>query len=293
MKEGKLSRRNFMELGGVAAIAGAAMLAGCSSGSASASKASASASASAAAASTSAASVSASAAAADNGPKVTWNGNVVDTNAADRLPEKYEGDLKDYFKNRDFVHQVGFYAPDWKAFVQGHHDLFGSGPFYHTTNTFGKLIYKGQEVDCTGLKFEACYGGWGAHSIEVVQQVGDAPTMFTEFNDMTQMGINHLHVFVEDLEQAIEACNVLGIEVITIGYSDVTNALKKAEQTGADTEAIKARAEKPSFLVVDMRPQFGAMVQLIGPSARMIHDLIIKDSLTWDGETDLIRELGA
>lgn len=207
-------------------------------------------------------------------------------------PKLYEGDLKDYFKGRDFVHQVGFYAPDWKKFAQEHHDLFGSGPFYHTTNTFGKLIYRGEEVDCSNLKFHACYGGWGSHSIEVVQQEGDAPTMFTEGNDMGEAGFNHIHMFVEDLEQAIEACEYNNIPIVTIGYADVENALKKAAQTGADVEEIKARASKPSFMVVDMREQFGCMVQLIGPSAKMIHNLLISSRQGWDGETDLFRKLG-
>ena len=65
----------------------------------------------------------------------------------------YIGDWKDYFKNRDFVHQIGFYAPDWKHFALKHHELFGSGPFYYTTNTFGRLIYRGKEVDAGSLKF--------------------------------------------------------------------------------------------------------------------------------------------
>lgn len=225
---------------------------------------------------------------------VTWNGNLTNTNAADTLKESYEGDLRDYFKNRDFVHQVGFYAPDWKAFVENHHRLFGSGPFFHTTNRFRKLIYRGEEVDCSNLAFEACYGGWGSHSIEVVQQVGDAPTMFTEANDMAAMGINHLHVFVEDLNQAIEACKVLGIEVVTIGYSDLTAAIEKAKAMGIDPDVVVNQyGNTPGFVVIDTREQFGTMIQLLQPSARMIHDMVIGAMADWDGETDLIRELGA
>lgn len=271
-----IDRRNFAALGITACLAGAFTLAGCSENK-----------------EEPAAQEEKLPGAEMREVQVTAAGDVVNTNAADRTPEKYEGDLKDYFKGRDFVHQVGFYAPDWKEFAQNHHDLFGSGPFYHTTNTFGKLIYRGKEVDCKGLKFEACYGGWGSHSIEVVQQVGDAPTMFTEFNDMNAMGINHLHCFVEDLGQALEACELLDIPVITIGYSDLEAALKKAEATGADPEEIRAKASKPSFMVVDMRDKFGALVQLIGPSASKVHNLIIKSMIDWDGETELFRELGA
>lgn len=205
----------------------------------------------------------------------------------------YTGDWKDYFKNRDFVHQIGFYSSDWKAFVEKHHEMFGSGPFYYTTNTFGKLIYKGKGVDCKNLKFHAAYGGWGSHSVEVVQQEPtDIPTMFTEVNDMNGTGFNHIHMFVEDLEEAIYACKELDIPIITIGYPDLQNALEKAEATGADPEEIRKNSSKPSFLVVDMRKDLGMMVQLITPKAAMIHNLLINSRKDWDGKTDLLRKLG-
>lgn len=225
-------------------------------------------------------------------PIITAAGNLVNTNAADVLAEKYEGDLKDYFKGRDFVHQIGFYAKDWRKFAQSHHDLFGSGPFFYTVNKFGRLIYRGEEVDCKGVEFHACYGGWGSHSIEVVQQVGDAPTMFTELNGDDEMGFNHLHCFVEDLDQAIEACEMLNIPIITIGYADLEVALEKARLTGVDEEVVRAGASKPSFMVVDMREQFGTCVQLINAKAKNLHNYIIRSMVDWDGETDLFRKMG-
>lgn len=202
-------------------------------------------------------------------------------------------DLKGYFKNRDFVHQLGFYAPDWKAFVEKHHARFGSGPFYYTTNTFGCLIYRGQEVDCSNLKFHAAYGAWGTHTVEVVQQEPiDIPTMFTDGNDMTCTGINHIHMFVEDLEEAQQACKLLNIPVVTIGYPNIQNAVEKANATGANVDEILADAQKPSFMVVDMREELGMMVQLITPRAAMIHNLLINAGKNWDGKTDLLRKLG-
>lgn len=205
----------------------------------------------------------------------------------------YTGDWKDYFKGRDFVHQIGFYSPDWKEFAIKHHTLFGSGAFYYTTNTFGRLIYRGQEVDCSNLKFHAAYGAWGSHSVEVVQQEPiDVPTMFTDQGDMSCAGINHIHMFVEDLEEARKACEVLDIPIVTIGYPDMQNALEKAKATGANTDEILANAEKPSFMVVDMRRDLGMMVQLITPRAALIHNLLLNARKNWDGKTDLFRKLG-
>ena len=200
--------------------------------------------------------------------------------------------LYHYFENRDFVHQIGFYAPDWKAFATAHHERFGSGPFYYTTNTFGRLIYRGEEVDCRGLQFHAAYGAWGSHSVEVVQQEPlDVPTMFTDGNDLGKPGINHIHMFVEDLGEAEQACRLLDIPIVTIGYPDIANALEKAKATGADPNQIMANAGKPSFMVVDMRKDLGMMVQLITPRAAAIHNLLIRARKEWDGKTDLFRKL--
>lgn len=205
----------------------------------------------------------------------------------------YSGDWKDYFKGRDFVHQIGFYSPNWEEFAKKHNQIFGSGPFYYTTNTFGRLIYRGKEVDCSYLKFYAAYGAWGSHSVEVVQQEPtDVPTMFTDFNDMFCTGINHIHMFVEDLEEAQKACEVLDIPIVTIGYPDIQNAMEKAKTTGGNVNEILANADKPSFMVVDMRRDLGMMVQLITPRAALIHNLLIDAGKNWDGKTELFRKLG-
>ena len=204
--------------------------------------------------------------------------------------------MKDYsafLKGRDFVHQVGFYSPNWRQFALRHHELFGSGPFYFTTNTFGKLLYYGEEVDCVDPEFHACYGAWGSHSIEVVEQVPvDTSTMFTDENDMTKPGFSHLHMFVDDLEEAQDACAFLKIPVVTVGYSNLEASLEKAKAIGADLEQVKQNAGKASFMVVDTRDKLGFMLQFVTSRAKAIHDLLIESAKDWDGVTDVIRPLG-
>ena len=196
-------------------------------------------------------------------------------------------DYTDYFKDRDWVHQLGFCAPDWRQFMTEHHRLFGSGPFFYTTNTFGKLLYHGEEVDCAGLEFHAAYGAWGSHSIEVVTQNDwSVPTMFTELNKQGVAGLNHVHMFVESLEEAQDACDFLDIPVITVGYPDLANALEKARATGADEDVVCANAGKPSFMVADLRSQVGFAVQFIEPRAKRLHDAILGARARWDGSED-------
>lgn len=203
-------------------------------------------------------------------------------------------DYTDYFKGRDWVHMLGFCAPDWKEFMTEHNRLFGSGPFFYTTNTFGKLVYHGEEVDCKGLEFHACYGAWGSHSIEVVSQNDwSVPTMFTELNEQGKPGFNHIHMFVESLQEAKEACEALEIPIITIGYPDLENALEKARATGMDEEAVRAKAGKPSFMVADLREQLGFAVQFIEPSAKRLHDAFLGARDKWDGsEEHMFIKLG-
>ena len=47
--------------------------------------------------------------------------------------------------------------------------------------------------------------------------------MFTAGNHMAETGINHIHMFVEDLEEAEYACKILDL-IITIGYPNLKNA---------------------------------------------------------------------
>lgn len=195
----------------------------------------------------------------------------------------------DYFKGREYVHQIGYTGPDWRGFCQKHHDLFGSGPFYYTTNKFRKVIYRGKEVE--PMVFEACYGAWGDGMIEIVTQATpDVPTFFTEFNDITKAGMNHTHIIVPDLTEAKKACEYLGIDIVTEGYADRANAAEKSKSMGISE--VKREDDKMSFMVVDMVDDFGMMVQLVEPSAKRIHNLLRESAKDWDGETDLFRKIG-
>ena len=110
--------------------------------------------------------------------------------------------------------------------------------------------------------------------------------MFTELNKEDEPGFNHIHMFVEDLQEAKEACEALGIPIITIGYPDLENALEKARATGVSEDEVRASAGKPSFMVADMRDQLGFAVQFITPRAKRLHDAIIGARDRWDGDPE-------
>lgn len=116
--------------------------------------------------------------------------------------------------------------------------------------------------------------------------------MYTDFNDMDRPGINHIHMFVESLEEAKEACEALGIPIVIVGYSDISGALEKCRTMGIDPENLGLDENKIGFMVIDMTDDFGMMIQLIDDGARLIHDMVIDAGKNWDGSTDLIRQLG-
>ena len=200
-------------------------------------------------------------------------------------------DYTDYSKGRDFVHQIGYYSPDGERFVREHNKLFGSGPFFTTVNKFNKIIYRGRELE-KPFELRVYYGAWGSHSVEVVQQLTPGDSMYTDFNDMDKPGINHLHMFVESLEEAKEACEALGIPIVVIGYNDLSAALAKCEAMGIDPATVGLDESKIGFMVVDMTAELGTMMQLIDGGAKFIHDMVIAAGKDWDGETDLIRPMG-
>lgn len=110
--------------------------------------------------------------------------------------------------------------------------------------------------------------------------------MFTELNKEEEPGLNHVHIFVDSLAEAQDACDFLGIDVITVGYPDLENTLEKARATGTDEAMVRANAGKPSFMVADMRKDLGFAVQFVEPRAKNLHDAIIGAREKWDGSQE-------
>jgi electron transfer flavoprotein alpha/beta subunit len=110
--------------------------------------------------------------------------------------------------------------------------------------------------------------------------------MFTELNQQDEPGLNHVHMFVDSLEEAQDACDFLQIPVITVGYPDLENALAKARATGVDESVVMASAGTPSFMVADLRKQVGFAVQFIPPRAKRLHDAILAAKERWDGSSE-------
>ena len=109
---------------------------------------------------------------------------------------------------------------------------------------------------------------------------------------MDKPGINHLHMFVENLEEAKEACEALDIPIVVIGYNDLSGAISKCEAMGIDPATLGLDESKIGFMVVDMTEQLGMMMQLIDSGAKFIHDMVMEAGKDWDGQTDLIRSMG-
>ena len=173
--------------------------------------------------------------------------------------------------------QIGFISPDWKATCQKHHDVFGSGPFLTIERqTFDKVVRRGDDPNSTGyitnMELACAYGAWGDKSIEVVQQLSPEPTYYTELNgDTGMLGINHLHMFVDNIRHTILEFREYGYDYDTLGWAQGQLA----------------------FAMIDLRKDFGTYIEIYPKTNQMMFGAIAGVAQGWDGETDLFRDLMA
>ncbi|MDY2624978.1 MAG: VOC family protein [Coriobacteriales bacterium] len=192
-----------------------------------------------------------------------------------------------FWENSEFPNQVGFVSPDGEATARRWHEVFGAGPFFEVINDFDYALHHGQKV---GMKLHAYYACKGDFIVEIVQPLCDDPSFYTEYNDVSKPGMNHIHCVVSDLEEACAAAERLGYEVITAAYVNAANAQEKADVVKADLGATGYTKGKMSFAVVAM-PDLGALVQFVEPISNKLYQYIKAQSQGWDGVTDVVRPL--
>ena len=171
--------------------------------------------------------------------------------------------------------QIGFISPDWRATCEKHHEVFGSGPFlYIEDQKFDKVVRRGDDPDSIGyvtnMELACSYGAWGDKSIEVVQQLSSEPSYYTELNgEHGMLGMNHLHMFVDDIRDTILEFREYGYDYDTLGWA----------------------MGQLAFAMVDLRKDFGTYVEIYPKTNQMMFAAIAGVAQGWDGETDLFRDL--
>ena len=169
-------------------------------------------------------------------------------------------DYKDYFKNCEFVKEVGMVVPDIKAAIKRHNEVFGSGPYILMENfSLDKYVYKGVESD---FVISEAHGYYGDFFVEFVQQHSSSPSYYTDVNDMSKIGFNHLHLYVEDMKEAMNAAESLGYEINSYAVNNGRICLA----------------------MIDMRKDIGYMIKVYDFNTKKMHDNVRKLGQNWDGK---------
>ena len=168
------------------------------------------------------------------------------------------------------VMQLGFVVPDFEAAVH-HWAKLGVGPFFALEGIkYAECHYRGKPVDFT---MSVAVGQWGHVQVELIQQTGGMPTVYTEFADRYGSGLQHVGVMTQSVAADLERFAALGIA---------------PAQAGATANGIRF-----AYMDTDRLPGAhpGTMLELIehGPAIDGFFALVKEKSIGWDGRNPLRR----
>ena len=156
--------------------------------------------------------------------------------------------------------QNGYAVHDWRAAAEHWVEVMGVGPFFLMEHIeFEWCTFRGEPVEldlCVAIAYT------GEQQIELVQQLNDAPSIYTEFLAKNEPGLQHMGVFVDDLQGVLDARN-LRDQVVQEGRT----------KAGID------------FAYVETGGHNGTMIELIeaDDGVRKAFDYMRKASIGWDG----------
>lgn len=160
------------------------------------------------------------------------------------------------------INQLGYVVDDLEKAALTHSKIFGSGPFVHFTPPApSKCTFRGQEIN---YAIEVAYGMYGDLQIELIKNLSDDPSPYTEIGT----GFNHFSVWVDDFDQAVKDFEDAGYEVAMIMES--SGGLKVA--------------------YVDCLEDWGQYVEFHNPQPYLV-EMCKKNAEGWDG-SDPYRAMG-
>ena len=119
------------------------------------------------------------------------------------------------FLNRS-IGQIGYVVEDVEATVRDYYEKFGIGGWHFYTyappllkfqNYYGKPVY---------YKIRLALGYFGNTRVEIIQNI-EGHTIYSDFIREHGYGIQHLGIYVEDIQEAIKEAAAAGYSVIMDG----------------------------------------------------------------------------
>ena len=162
--------------------------------------------------------------------------------------------------------QQGYVVPDIDAAMR-HWIARGVGPFFveHLKDFAGEL--DGQAVT---LELKAAFSYSGDQQIEVIQPIGDAPSIYRQYLGTHPDG---------------------GLQHLAYWCDDIAEKLAEAEDRGLDFVVRQTYGDRHAY--IDSVDQPGVMLQLMKRGEQIDRLFaIIRDGVdTWDGSTDPVRRI--
>jgi catechol 2,3-dioxygenase-like lactoylglutathione lyase family enzyme len=114
------------------------------------------------------------------------------------------------------VRQIGYVVTDIDAAIDAWVRI-GIGPWYVMRELPQRTLYRGEPCE---LVQSIAMANSGALQIELIQQHGDTPSIFTEFLTKRGEGFHQLAWWVEDFDAAVRAAEAAGFPVVWAGAEE-------------------------------------------------------------------------
>lgn len=165
------------------------------------------------------------------------------------------------------VRQIGYVVPDLDDAIAGWLQM-GVGPWFVIRGLPQHVRYRGEPCD---VSLSLALSNSGDLQVELVQQHGDTPSVFTEFLTATGGGFHQLAYWAKDFDEAM-------VKLDRAGWPKVW--------WGGEGEGVRfAYFEPPAGAAIV------EIMELTDASAGMA-TFVRRAAATWDG-SDPVRELGA
>ena len=168
------------------------------------------------------------------------------------------------------IRQLGYVVPDIEAAMQYWSNVLGVGPWYYNPKVpIMNYRYRGRDYE---VHNSVALANSGPMQVELIQTRNDAPSMYRDFLQTGQTGLQHIAYWTQDYDADLARLQERGFEVVMSGEVGL----------------------RGRFCYFDVPDHPGAhpgsvieLSEVAGPKGRMF-DLIRASSQGWDG-SDPIR----
>ncbi len=163
------------------------------------------------------------------------------------------------------IQQNGYVVRDIEAAMRHWTEVLGVGPFYYLKQiSIAEFRYRDEPSDPV---LSVALAQSGPLQIELIQQHGEAPTMYRDFLEAGNEGLQHLGYLSADLEKDLRSLS-----------PDFSIAQSGSFAGGAG-----------GFVYLDTQAHPGTVVELIqlDPGTKALFDRVALDAEGWDGSAPI------